>query len=163
MTTFDQSHNFYAHRCEIVDQSRHLAHCYSIIQKVESNTTGGLYGACALAIEKGLCPAAQKRLEELSAFRTLYYRDRDDCGSGVVSRAELGLPERTEAEKAAHHALLKELGLEPASRSPAVSAATPTPRRSKPAKAPPAATKAATRLPSTADLITEAAEAAGAV
>ena len=117
---FSQEHNFYMHDCRTIGQNIYYGSCQQRIRKIADGTDAGRWPECEKAIKDGTC-AAQRMIKEdfEAAFSfgdghgTKYYRDRDDCGPGVMKRAELGLPERSMVETALHHLILKDLALTP--------------------------------------------------
>ena len=110
----DHSNNFYRFRCPVVAQDKYRTGCSKVISKHNSGDLNVRH-ECSRAIDCKECPALRMAMEEFG-WGTKYYVDRDDAGSGVMSRAECGLPERTQAEVEHHHKLLDTLGLKPVER-----------------------------------------------
>lgn len=91
------NHNLHKISCRVVQQTHYYSACQAKYRKVKARKAGCTNPSCVTAIEKGLCPAAKMIVEEMTG-QARYYLDRDDAGPGIVSRAELGLPPRTQEE-----------------------------------------------------------------
>lgn len=109
----DQFHNFFDHWCKEIGQNIFLRACRNRIAEIHAGTDAGRYGACVAAIAAQRCPAVQMTEKELLKGEVIFYKDRDDCGPGVVKRAEIGLEPRSAAMIAAHHELLKSIDQAP--------------------------------------------------
>lgn len=111
-----QEHNFYRHHCGVLEQSTFYASCLKRVacEKPDANQLA-LYEPCFAAIKGRRCPALGMRQDEENGLK-VYYRDRDDCGPGILKRDELGYEPRTQAEIAYHHGISEKLGQPPAPR-----------------------------------------------
>lgn len=111
MAEIDQKHNFYRFRCSRAEGCSVLyASCQLRLREIGAGVAfaSQKWPEC---VSPG-CPAAKMMSEEICSGMTLYYRDRDDAGVGIVSRKDMGLPERTAAERDFHHLIAKNIGIE---------------------------------------------------
>lgn len=109
----DPKHNFFAHRCREIDgNSIHRSACNKRIMRLRGKDqyAAEMFPECARALKRGRCPAEKMMAEEFGQ-RPKYYLDRDDAGPGVASRKDLGLPDRTDEERAFHHKIAEENGI----------------------------------------------------
>lgn len=109
----DQTHNFYDHHCKFIEQSIYLKACRRRIALIADGDDAGRFPLCVEAIRLGLCPAVLMTEEEIREDKVIYYRDRDDCGPGIVKRTEMGQELRTAEDVNLHHAMLSHLRQEP--------------------------------------------------
>jgi hypothetical protein len=110
--SLDRAHNFYRiPHCRVVERPASYVSCLKKIEKVNlKDGSEELFPECAAAIKRGRCIAFNMLGDEIAGLK-VYYRDRDDCGPGILSREELGLPPRTEEERKHHHKIAADLQL----------------------------------------------------
>jgi len=110
--TLDRRHNFYRiPHCCVVERPAFYVSCLKKIERVNlKDGSEELFPECAAAIKRGRCVAFNMLGDEIAGLK-VYYRDRDDCGPGIVSREALGQPPRSEEERKHHHKIAADLQL----------------------------------------------------
>ncbi|KAA0573403.1 hypothetical protein [Azospirillum sp. Sh1] len=109
----EAGNNFFQFQCQMSGQRHFYGGCQYRIAKIEAREDRGRWPECVGALGRGQCPAKAMFEKEVAHWATIFYRDRDDCGPGIVKRAELGMPARSEREVAEHHELLRQQGQQP--------------------------------------------------